>query len=181
MNRIVRLTESDLARIVKRVIREGVTDVNFSFVKVKGTGVGSIFAPNEVKTVNGNFFNFSDNSAAKILSATVAVTAEGIKAGLTAANLSVTTPVSLRKMNANDKLQEYYLMNGTTNTIMNSVKGSYVCTFKAPNKKWINSTGKPVVLFEVTFSTNDQYRPSQLVLFGAQANTQFGVAAAAGN
>ena len=181
MNRIVRLTESDLTRIVRRVIREGVTDVAFSAVKVKGTGVGSIFAPNEVKTVNGRFYNFSSESFGKILSATVAVTAEGIKAGLTAANLTIATPVSAAKAPSNSATKEFYTDKDGTQKYWPAKVASYVCTFKAPNKKWINSTGKNVALFEVTFSTNDQYRPSQVVAFSAQANTQFGVAAAAGN
>ena len=180
MKRIVRLTESDLARIVRRVIREGVTDVPFSLCKVKGTGVGSIFAPNETKIINGSFLNFSTESNAKILSATVVVTPEGTKAGLTAANLTVTTPVSASKAVATSPNKDMYNLNGKL-TYMSYKATSYVCTFKAPNKKWINSTGKGVALFEITFSTNDQYTPTQTVSFAAQPNTQFGVAAAAGN
>ena len=180
MGRIVRLTESDLARIVRRVIREGVTDVPFSAVKAVGATINSIFAPNETKAVNGKVYNFSSESFGKILSATVAVTAIGKKAGLTAANLTVTTPVSVAKVTKNTKTMGSYL-NKAGYQELPAVIGSYVFTFKAPNKQWINNTGEHVVLFEVTVSTNDQYRPSQMVLFAAAANTQFGAAGAAAN
>lgn len=180
MGRIVRLTESDLNRIVKRVIREGVTDVPFSAVKAVGATINSIFAPNETKAVNGKVYNFSSESFGKILSATVEVTAIGKKAGLTAANLTVTTPVSVAKLTKNIKTMGSYESKDGYQELP-AVIGSYVFTFKAPYKKWINNTGKTVSLFEVTLSTNDQRRPSQVVIFAAAANTQFGAAGAAPN
>jgi hypothetical protein len=180
MKRIVRLTESDLARIVKRVISEGATDVKFSYVSVKGTSIASIFAPGETKTVTGSFYNFSDTTNAKLLSATVTVTEAGKKAGLTAANLTVSTPVSAPLMNPAKGEDQYYMMNGTRK-IMKAAKGTYTCTFKAPSVKWINSTGKGVPLFTISFGTNDMYTPTQTVNFSAGANTQFGNAAASGN
>ena len=180
MGRIVRLTESDLARIVRRVISEGVTDVPFSAVKAVGATINSIFAPNETKAVNGKVYNFSSESFGKILSATVAVTAIGKRAGLTAANLTVTTPVSVAKVTKTTKTMGSY-QNKDGYQELPAVIGSYVFTFKAPNKQWINNTGEHVILFEVTVSTNDQLRPSQMVLFAAAANTQFGAAGAAAN
>ena len=181
MKRIVRLTESDLARIVRRVINEGATDVKFSKVKVANASVASIFAPNEVKTVMGTFYCFDDYTPGKLLSATVAVTEEGKKAGLTAANLTVTTPVTAKVVVPGKGTKQYYMVNGTTKTIMEATQASYTCTFKAPNTKWMNSTGRGVPLFTITFSTNDRYLPTQTASFVAGANTQFGNAAASGN
>ena len=181
MKRIVRLTESDLARIVKRVINEGATDVKFSKVKVGSASIGSIFAPNEVATVTGTWWCFDTYTNGKLLSATVAVTEEGKKAGLTAANLTVTTPAVSKLAVAGKGVKQYYMVNGTTKTVMDAAQMTYTCTFKAPNTKWINSTGKGVALFTITFSTNDQYIPTQTANFVAGANTQFGNAAASGN
>jgi hypothetical protein len=181
MKRIVRLTESDLARIVRRVINEGATDVQFAEVSVRGLSVASIFAPNEVKVVNGLFYNFSQNIKGKLLSATVTPTELGKKLGLTADNLKITMPAVAPLMVPGKGEKTPYMVNGTTRTIMEGTKGSYSCTFKAPSGKWVNSSGKSVALFDIAFSTNDRYLPTQTVSFYAGVNTQFGNSAASGN
>ena len=101
--------------------------------------------------------------------------------GLTAANLTVTTPATAKIVTPGKGTKQYYMLNGTTKTIMEATQASYTCTFKAPNTKWMNSTGKGVPLFTITFSTNDRYLPTQTANFVAGANTQFGNAAASGN
>ena len=179
MKRIVRLTESDLARIVKRVIREGATDVKLSQVAVHPSiGVSSIYAPGEVETGSGTFYCFDEFNPGKILSATVTVTEEGKKLGLTNSNLTFTLPASAKIVNreaTNNKKARY------AGVVKDATIGSYQWSFTTPRTKYINSTGKPITLFTVSMSTNDKTTPSQNVNFVMGANSQFGNAAAAGN
>jgi hypothetical protein len=179
MKRIVRLTESDLARIVRRVMNEEVTDVKFAKVAMKsGIGVGSIFAPGEVATGTGGFYNFDEYAPGKLLSVKITPTPEATALGLTAQSLVITLPATAPVVNTEDK-------NNTTQRygtqVLPARAGSYSWSFTTPRKAYTNSTGKGVKLFTLEFSTNDRTTPVQTIYFSAAPNTQFGNAAAAGN
>jgi len=177
MKRIVRLTESDLARIVRRVMNEAPTEVQFAKVAVKQyLGVSAIYAPGEVETGTGTFYNFSEYQKGKLLSATITPTAEATKLGLNADSLKITLPASAPVVTAGKTTKQLY-----GGVAKDGMAGTYRWTFTTPRTKYVNSTGKAVTLFTIDFVTNDEKTPTQRAVFTAGANTQFGNSAAAGN
>ena len=182
MKRIVRLTESDLARIVRRVMNEAPTATSLGLVKVTSASVTGVHGPGELITGTGRVFNFSESTNANIFSVTVTVTEEGKKLGLDSSMLKIKTPVtveywneSIVQRNKNKNSERYTLGSEPTR---NYREGTYTFTFTAPTKRFTNTTGKYLYLFEMTFNTNDSKNPDQTVKFGMSANSQFGVGGA---
>ena len=194
MNRIIRLTESDLARIVKRVISEEVKYALQGGIMLYGTTFKNLAGPGEVinGTGTGTAYGTSIN---KILAAKVEVTPEGTKLGLTAANLKITAPYdygyvipAVKATQANNyvgkkaswsKGGDVVKVNTTKLNADNpdapyGQKITWGYSFTTPKKRYINTTGKFVQLFSVTFETNDSKKPIQTVQFGVGANAQFG-------
>ena len=180
MKRIVRLTESDLARIVRRVMSEAPTATSLGSVSVKGAGLTGVYGPGEVVTGTGRVLNFSDRTIGKIFSVTVTVTEDGKKLGLDPSMLKIKTPVTVNFWDENsvrrNDMNERNPVNSTPTK--NYRIGTYEFTFKAPMKRYTNTTGKNVQLFQMTFNTNDSKTPDQTLSFGIGANTQFGVGGA---
>lgn len=180
MKRIVRLTESDLARIVRRVMNEAPTATSLGRVSLRGTSLTGVYGPGEVVTGTGRVLNFSDRTIGKIFSVTVAVTEEGKKLGLDPSMLKVKTPVTIpfydeRIVKQNSDNERYTTDSPATK---NYRTGTYEFTFKAPMKRFTNTTGKYLALFTMTFNTNDEKTPDQTVKFFIGANSQFGVGGA---
>ena len=175
MKRIVRLTESDLARIVRRVMNEESTAVSQGKVMVYGAGVSAVFAPGEVVTGKGTIMNFSPDTIAKVFSAKITVTPEGQKLGLTPEMLTIKMPATVEPVNAkNDKSKE--MKRSYNGIVMPYTTGGYEWSFKTPMKQFTNTTGKPIVLFRITFNTNDGKTPEMVDRgFSMAANSQFGV------
>ena len=180
MKRIVRLTESDLARIVRRVMNEAPTATSLGLVRANGTSVTGVYGPGELVTGTGRVFNFSQRTTANIFSVTVTVTEEGKKLGLDPSMLKIKTPVTVnfwdeRSVRQNQQFERHTL---ETKATTNYRLGTYEFTFKTPTKRFTNTTGKYLYLFEMTFNTNDSKTPDQTVKFGMGANSQFGVGGA---
>ena len=180
MKKIIRLTESDLARIVRRVMNEAPTATSLGLVKVTSASVTGVHGPGELITGTGRVFNFSESTNANIFSVTVTVTEEGKKLGLDPSMLKIKTPVTVqfwdeRSVQRNDMSERH--TQGSVAT-KNYRMGTYTFTFKAPTKRFTNTTGKYLQLFEMTFNTNDSKNPDQTVKFGMGANSQFGVGGA---
>ena len=173
MKKIVRLTESDLARIVRRVISEGATAVAQGKVFVGGANISAVYAPGEVVTGKGTIRNFSPDTIAKVFSAKIQVTPEGAKLGLTPDMLTIKMPATVGPVTPKNKQQTTGNYNGV---FMDYTSGSYDWTLKTPTKQFTNTTGKPITLFMITFNTNDFKTPEMPSrVFNMQPNSQFGV------
>ena len=195
MKRIIRLTESDLARIVKRVMNEAPTDAEQGRVAVKGSGVDKLLGPGETINGYGKVISFGTRPGL-ITNATVAVTPEGVKLGLTNAMLKIQVPVKMgfvipavRAVQSNRyngegevkaqpaKYSNPKLQGTWTGHNAERVFGGeeiYKFTFTGPRKRYVNDTGRGIVLYTVTFDTNDSTQPIQTKNFIMYTNAQFG-------
>ena len=202
MKRIVRLTESDLARIVNRVMNEAVTSAAQGGIYIfPGSTLKDLYGPGETVNVNGNL-NVYGGAPNKITAATVEVTPEGAKLGLTAANVKVKAPYTYayvipevkayRDPNQNNKLvpavparmsagnsplvkvQSTQFKKDSESAPMGA-NTFWSYTFTAPKKRFIN-TGAAIPLFKVTFETNDRIKPVQMATIYMGTNAQFGTA-----
>lgn len=173
MKRIVRLTESDLARIVRRVMNEESTAVSQGKVYVGGANISAVYAPGEVATGKGQIWNFSPDTIAKVFSAKITVTPEGQKLGLTPDMLTIKMPATVGPVTPKNK---YGVKRAYDGVLMDYTVGSYEWSFKTPVKQFTNTTGKPITLFMITFNTNDGKTPEMPNrVFNMQPNSQFGV------
>ena len=199
MKRIIRLTESDLARIVKRVMNEAPMDAEQGQVAVRGTGFDKLLGPGETINGYGKVISFGDRPGL-ITNATVAVTPEGVKLGLTNAMLKIQVPVKMgfvippveagrttggRPIEAkpqsysNPKIQGIWMGHNTEKVF--GGEEIYKYTFTGPRKRYVNDTGRSIVLYNVTFDTNDSTKPIQTKKFNMYANAQFGTSNVAGS
>ena len=176
MKRIVRLTESDLARIVRRVINEAPTDTKLGMVKMWGSSFRDVYAPNEKVTFKFIVSNFSDRVEGVIFSAKVTVTDFGKKLGLKPENINIPLPVKAALVTKESNQTDMY--GGIK---MKTQKTNLPFTFTTPSKSYINNTGQFQPMFEVEFSTSDAKTPNQKVSISMGPNAQFGNAAAGGN
>jgi|688.fasta_scaffold324831_2 hypothetical protein len=201
MKRIVRLTESDLARIVKRVMNESVTSAAQGGIYIyPSTYLKDLYGPGETVNVNGNL-NVYGGAPNKITAATVEVTPEGAKLGLTAANVKVKAPYTyayvipevpaVRGTAGNPPKPKVPARMSSGNSPLVKVQSTqfkkedgaapmgastfWSYTFTAPKKRFIN-TGAPIPLFKVTFETNDSRKPVQTATIFMGTNAQFGTA-----
>lgn len=198
MNRIVRLTESDLARIVRRVMNEEVKSVPQGGIFLYGAtfkdliGSGEVYKGVGLGTVYGTVSSIITN-------ATVTVTAEGTKLGLTAASLKVASPATYGYVIPGQKAVQHAiypkpavkaklstnsnpLVKVRTTTILDATNAdapygqqiSWGYTLTGPKKRYVNQTGSSITLFQITFDTNDSKKPIQTVNFNMGVNAQFG-------
>ena len=66
MKRIIRLTESDLARIVRRVINEDSTSTSQGNMMVGNPSTREIYAPNEVANLTLIGYNVNPSTKGKL-------------------------------------------------------------------------------------------------------------------
>jgi len=202
MKRIIRLTESDLARIVKRVMNEAPTDAEQGRVAVRGTGFDKLLGPGETINGYGKVISFGTRPGL-ITNATVAVTPEGVKLGLTNAMLKIQVPVKMGfvipevkeiqsdsftgrrgvpgkpKSYSNPKIQGMWMGHNTEKVF--GGEEIYKYTFTGPRKRYVNDTGRSITLYTVTFDTNDSTIPIQTKNFVMLPNAQFGTSNVAGS
>ena len=179
MKRIVRLTESDLARIVRRVIAEDATAVSQGNMMLGNPSTREIYAPNEVANLTLIGYNVNPSTRGKIFSIEVTPTPDAQKLGLTKDNLNFgALPKTLTS--------KYDKPNGKTANVRYPAGGSskealvneYNLTFKTPAKAFRNETGKNVVLYNCKVTTNDATTPVQTMTISLGPNGAFGVSGA---
>jgi hypothetical protein len=196
MKRIIRLTESDLARIVKRVMNEAPTDANQGQVAVKETGVDKLMGPGETINGYGRVISFGTKPGL-ITNATVAVTPEGAKLGLTNDMLKIQVPVRMgfvipavkneHKVTlspakySNPKLEGMWIGHDVSSPKVFGGEEIYKFTFTGPRKRFVNDTGRNLILYTVTFDTNDTTKPIQTKNFVMRIGAQFGTSNVAGS
>lgn len=187
MKKVIRLTESDLARIVRRVINEAPTSEGYQTIRVQPTVrlKNAAYAPNEVATGDGEFFCFScvgvdglykKGTYGRIESYTVTPTKLATDLGLTEQSLQIKVPAQTLQ-GANFTRGKAALFGPGPNQMQAIDKknqiGYYTWTLKTPAKYWKNTTGKVQDLFNVTLNTNDYNNREQNVVFKIGA-TEFG-------
>lgn len=197
MNRIVRLTESDLARIVRRVMNEEVKSVPQGGILLYGTRFEDLIGPGEVYNGvgAGTVYGTTPNM---ITTATVTVTPEGTNLGLTDASLKVKFPTTYgyvipaqkavygstpkpavkarfsNNQNPLEKVRTTIITDATNIDAPYGQKISWGYTLTGPKKRYVNQTGSSIPLFTITFDTNDSKKPIQTVNFKMFPNAQFG-------
>ena len=181
MKKIVRLTESDLVNIVRRVMNEAPSAVSLGAVTVGGSSITGVYAPGEVISGKGDIYNFSDRTNATVFSVTHTPTADGKKLGLTPDMLKIKLPATvpfITDRNRDRSGTKVRYPRQTGNPTDQYTIGSYTYTFKAPTAKFTNTTGKYLKLFDLVFNTNDSNTPDQTAGFFVGNNSQFGVSGA---
>ena len=177
MKRIVRLTESDLARIVRRVINEAPTSDKLANMTVKGQfSISGVFGPNENKVIKGGkIYNFDDYNSGKVYSATIAYTKEGAAfSGKLAAADSF--PKSASPVTERDTMQ-FRDNNGVLRVYHESSPFQLTLTAPSTPLKFAADTE----IARITFVTNDSTKSTQSIPIVVKAGSQFGVAGASRN
>lgn len=190
MKRIIRLTESDLARIVRRVINEAPTSDSLGDMKIGGqygsdtsATFSGVFAAGESATARaGYILNFSENSKAVVYSGVISMTPEGTALGLVAGQFTfpdafprTLLPLSTQEINAGAKAK-----NNKNQTVTYKMSKTPInVAFKVPSNKKVIS--KDTHVANITFTTNDVTKPTQVIKVWMRQGTQFGVAGASRN
>jgi hypothetical protein len=183
MKRIVRLTENDLARIVRRVINErhylneAPTADKLANMGIRGQfSISGVFGPNEVKVIKGGkIWNFDDYNIAKVYSGTITYTKEGAafngKLVLSDTFPFSCSPVSERDtMKGRDNSGQVKAYNASSPFQIKLTAPSTPARFAADTQ-----------IATVTYVTNDPTKVSQTVPIVVKAGSQFGVAGASRN
>lgn len=189
MKKVIRLTESDLARIVRRVINEEQTSEGYQTARVQPTVYlkNAQYTPNEVATGDGEFYCFTcpgrKGAYAKISSANVTPTKLATSLGLTADSLKIKVPA--QTLEGANFLRGKAALYGPGPNQMEAIQkpnqvGYYTWTLNTPAKYYKNTTGKVQDLFYVDLNLNDYNNSSQRVVFKIGA-TEFGKAGVKAN
>lgn len=177
MKRIVRLTESDLARIVRRVINEAPTSDSLVNMVVRGQfTISGVFGPNEVKVIKGGkIYNFDTYDSAIAYSATITYTKEGavFNGKLAAADAF---PKSATYVRANDTMKARD-SQGTVRAYHES--SPFELKLTAPTTQIRFATDTQIAT--ITYVTNDSSKSNQSIPIFVSAGSQFGVAGASRN
>lgn len=183
MKRIVRLTENDLSRIVRRVINErhylneAPTSDDLVNMKVAGQfSISGVFGPNEVKVIKGGkIYNFDDYDSGIAYSATITYTKEGaLFNGKLVASDSF--PKSASSVTERDKMQ-FRDNNGVLRVYHES--SPFQLTLTAPSTKVRFAVDTEIA--RITYVTNDSTKSNQSIPIVVKAGSQFGVAGASRN
>ncbi len=190
MKRIIRLTESDLARIVRRVINEAPTSDSLGDMKVGGQYgsdisaiISGVFNSNELIPVKaGYILNFSENSKAVVYSGVISITPEGTALGLVADKFTfpdgfpkTLLPLSTQEINAGAKAK-----NNKNQTVTYKMSKTPInLNFKVPLNKVVVS--KDTHVANITYTTNDVTKPTQVIKVWMKQGTQYPVAGASRN
>jgi hypothetical protein len=180
MKRIVRLTESDLARIVKRVMSEAPTATSQGNMMVNSISTKLIYSPNEVANLTLVGLNVNPDTKGRIFSIEATPTPEGQKLGLTKDNLNFGSfPKTLLSKYDKPSIKTTNVRYpASTGGSKEAAVNEYNVTFKTPLKAFRNETGKNIPLYTCTVTTNDSINPVQTMTIFLGPNGAFGVSGA---
>jgi len=190
MKRIVRLTENDLARIVRRVINEAPTSDSLGDMKVGGqygsdtsATFSGVFSSGElVNTRAGYICNFSEYSKGIVYSGVISMTPEGTALGLAAGQFTFPDgfPKTLLPLSSLEVEKGAKAKNNQNQTVTYKMSKTPInVAFKVPSNKKVIS--KDTHVANITFTTNDVTKPTQVIKVWMRQGTQFGVAGASRN
>ena len=191
MKRIVRLTENDLARIVRRVINEAPTSDSLGDMKVGGqygsdtsATFSGVFSSGElVNTRAGYICNFSEYSKGIVYSGVISMTPEGTALGLAAGQFTFPDgfPKTLLPLSSIEVEKGAKARNNKGQIVaykMSKTPINLAFTVPSTAKKVIS---KDTHIANITYTTNDTTKPTQVIKVWMKQGTQFGVAGASRN